>query len=125
MEKQLLAFLMPLFLTPVTTVAQVNAGDSVMEHAQGRRLTVGGYGEVAYTRNFYSDNQYRYRYPERYRNDPSNGRFDIPHSVIYLGYDFGKGWTFGTEIEFEHTGTGSTIEIENDEGGEYEHEVEK
>ena len=58
MERQLLAFLMPLFLTPVTTVAQVNAGDSVMEHAQGRRLTVGGYGEVAYTRNFYSDNQY-------------------------------------------------------------------
>ena len=125
MERQLLAFLMPLFLAPVTTDAQVNAGDSVMEHAQGRRLTVGGYGEVAYTRNFYSDNQYRYRYPEKYRNDPSNGRFDIPHSVIYLGYDFGKGWTFGTEIEFEHTGTGSSIEIENDEGGEYEHEVEK
>ena len=65
MERQLLAFLMPLFLAPVTTDAQVNAGDSAMEHAQGSRLTVGVYGEVAYTRNFYSDNQYRYRYPEK------------------------------------------------------------
>ena len=89
------------------------------------RLQVGGYGEAAFTRNFYSDNQYRYRNPNKYKNDPSNGRFDIPHAVIYLNYDFGKGWRLGTEIEFEHTGTGSAIEIEDDEGGEYEHEIEK
>ena len=89
------------------------------------RLSVGGYGEVAYTRNFYSDNQYRYRNPKKYKDDPSNGRFDIPHAVIYLNYDFGKGWKMGSEIEFEHTGTGSAIEIEADEGGEYEHEIEK
>ena len=105
--------------------AQVSASDSVMMHAKGNRLSVGGYGEVAYSRNFYSDNQYRYRNPTKYKKDPSNGRFDIPHAVIYLGYDFGKGWTMGTEIEFEHTGTGSAIEIEDDEGGEYEHEIEK
>ena len=89
------------------------------------RLSVGGYGEVAYSRNFYSDNQYRYRNPNTYKNDPSNGRFDIPHAVIYINYDFGKGWKLGSEIEFEHTGTGSAIEIEDDEGGEYEHEIEK
>lgn len=105
--------------------AQVVAADSVMQHAKGNRLSIGGYGEAALTRNFYSDNQYRYRNPGAYKNDPSNGRFDIPHAVIYIGYDFGKGWTLGTEIEFEHTGTGSAIEIETDEGGEYEHEIEK
>ena len=105
--------------------AQVNASDSVMQHAKGNRLSIGGYGEVAYSRNFYSDNQYRYRNQSKYKDDPSNGRFDIPHAVIYLGYDFGKGWTLGTEIEFEHTGTGSATEIEADEGGEYEVEVEK
>ena len=71
--------------------AQVNAADSVMNHAKGNRLSLGGYGEVAYSRNFYSDNQYRYRRPNLYSNDPSNGRFDIPHAVINLGYDFGKG----------------------------------
>jgi len=105
--------------------AQVNASDSVMNHAKGNRLSVGGYGEVAMSRNFYSDNIYRYRYPEKYKDDPSNGRFDIPHAVIYLNYDFGRGWTMGTEIEFEHTGTGAAMEIETDEGGEYETEVEK
>ena len=105
--------------------AQESTADSVMTHAKGNRLSVGGYGEVALSRHFYSDNQYRYRNPAKYQDDPSNGRFDIPHAVIYLGYDFGKGWTMGTEIEFEHTGTGSAIEIETDEGGEYEHEIEK
>ena len=89
------------------------------------RLTVGGYGEVALTRNFYSDNVYRYSHPADYKNDPSHGRFDIPHAVIYLGYDFGKGWTLQTEIEFEHTGTGSAVEKEYTEAGEWETEIEK
>lgn len=110
---------------PFSAHAQSVTGDSVMQHITGRKLSLGGYGEVALTRNFYSDNQYRYRSPSKYKDDPSNGRFDIPHAVIYLGYDFGKGWTLGTEIEFEHTGTGSATEIEADEGGEYEVEVEK
>ena len=105
--------------------AQESTADSVMTYARGSRFSVGGYGEVAYSRHFYSDNQYRYRNPAKYKDDVSNGRFDIPHAVIYLGYDFGRGWTLGTEIEFEHTGTGSAIEIETDEGGEYEHEIEK
>lgn len=114
-----------LFIGTSVALAQSSAGDSVMTHAKGNRLSVGGYGEVAYSRHFYSDNIYRYSNPSKYKDDPSNGRFDIPHAVIYLGYDFGRGWTFGTEIEFEHTGTGSAIELETDEGGEYEHEVEK
>lgn len=90
-----------------------------------QRLTIGGYGEVAYTRNFFSDNVYRYSRPSMYANDPSHGRFDIPHSVIYLGYDFGKGWTMQTEIEFEHTGTGASVEKEFTEAGEWETEIEK
>ena len=109
--------------TPAT--AQVSAVDSVMEHAGGKRLSVGGYGEVAMSRNFYSDNIYRYTKAAQYADDPSHGRFDIPHAVVYLGYDFGKGWTMGTEIEFEHSGTGSAVEQEFEEAGEWEQEVEK
>ena len=105
--------------------AQVNAADSVMNHAGGKRFSVGGYGEVAYSRNFYSDNGNRYTNPTAYKNDPSHGRFDIPHAVIYLGYDFGKGWTLGTEIEFEHGGTGASVEYEADEAIEFEQEQEK
>ena len=105
--------------------AQESAADSVMQHALGSRLSVGGYGEVNYSRNYYSDHVSRYSQPEEHRNDPSHGRFDIPHAVIYLGYDFGKGWTFGTEIEFEHGGNGLAYEKEDEEGGEWEQEVEK
>ena len=105
--------------------AQVNAADSVMEHASGNSLSVGGYGEVAFSRNFYSDNVYRYTRASQYKDDPSHGRFDVPHAVVYLSYDFGKGWTMSSEIEFEHTGTGSAIEQEFEEAGEWEHEVEK
>lgn len=93
--------------------------------AQAQKLTIGGYAEAAYTRNFYSDNVYRYSRPSEYAGDPSHGRFDIPHAVIYLGYDFGKGWSLQTEIEFEHTGTGSAVEKEFTEAGEWESEVEK
>ena len=89
------------------------------------RLHLGGYGEVAYTRNFYSDRLDRYKLPEEARKSPSHGRFDIPHCVVYLGYDFGKGWKFNTEIEFEHGGTGQAYEKESEEGGEWEFETEK
>ena len=110
-------------LMPAT--AQTSAADSVMSHADGSRLSIGGYGEVCYSRNFFSDHVSRYSQPEEHRNDPSHGKFDLPHAVIYLGYDFGKGWTFGTEIEFEHGGNGLAFEKEDEEGGEWEQEVEK
>ena len=89
------------------------------------RLRIGGYGEAVYSRNFYSDNVYRYTRPGDYKNDPSHGRFDIPHAVIYLSYDFGKGWKVSTESEFEHGGSGGSHEQEFEEAGEWEQEVEK
>ncbi len=92
---------------------------------QAQQLTIGGYGEAAYTRNFFSDNVYRYSRPAEYASDPSHGRFDIPHAVVYIGYDFGKGWSMQTEIEFEHTGSGSAVEKEFTEAGEWETEIEK
>lgn len=89
------------------------------------RLHMGGYGEVVMSRNFYSQSFNRYNAPARYRNDGSHGRFDLPHITLNLGYDFGRGWTFGTEIEYEHGGNGTAVEIEAEESGEYEAETEK
>lgn len=89
------------------------------------RLHIGGYGEAVMTRNFYSQSFNRYKNPENYANDKSHGRFDLPHVCLNIGYDFGKGWTFGSEIEFEHGGNGTAVEIEAEEAGEYEAEVEK
>jgi hypothetical protein len=96
--------------------------DSVQAHKS--RFSVGGYGEAVAQRMFYSDNAARYAYPETNKN-ASHGRIDLPHVVIFMSYDFGKGWKFSSEIEFEHGGTGSTYEIEMDEAGEYETEMEK
>ena len=89
------------------------------------KFTLGGYGEITAKHCFFSNNYLRYgKNPEKYAND-HYGEFDLPHVVIYMGYDFGKGWSVGTEIEFEHGGTESAVEIEEDEGGEYESEIER
>ena len=82
------------------------------------RLTVGGYGEAVMTYNMYSDNFGIYSSPEAYRDSPGHGRFDLPHVVLMLGYDFGKGWSLGMEIEFEHGGVEAAVERENEEAGE-------
>lgn len=104
------------------SVSTVQAQDSIKPKS---RLTIGGYGEAVYTRNFYSDNMYRYSHAASYADAPSHGRLDLPHVVLNLGYDFGKGWSMGTEIEFEHGGSEVAVEIEAEETGEFEHEIER
>lgn len=89
------------------------------------RLELGGYGEVAMTRNFFSDNINRYSHADKYKDAKSHGRFDIPHVTFFVGYDFGKGWKMNAEIEFEHGGTEAAVELEAEEAGEYETEVER
>lgn len=89
------------------------------------RLTIGGYGEGAYKYNFYSDNMFRYSHAEKYADAKGHGRVDLPHAVFMIGYDFGKGWTFNAEIEFEHGGTEAAVEVEAEETGEFEKEIER
>lgn len=109
-----------------SAASTANAQDSIAPKPVKpiNRLHIGGYGEVVFTRNFYSDNYLRYTDPESYKGQ-SHGRFDIPHFVIYLGYDFGRGWSLSSEIEFEHGGVEAAVEIETEEAGEYETEVER
>lgn len=89
------------------------------------RLQIGGYGEATMSRMFYSDNWKRYTSASSYKDAPSHGEFDLPHVVLMLNYDFGRGWKMGSEIEFEHGGTESAVEIEQEETGEYEKEIER
>ncbi|MGM9735000.1 MAG: hypothetical protein ACI3ZL_01170 [Candidatus Cryptobacteroides sp.] len=89
------------------------------------RFQIGGYGEAVATYNFFSDSYIRYTDSQTYANAKGHGRVDIPHFVIWIGFDFGKGWSLGTEIEFEHGGTESAMEIKEEEGGEYESEIER
>lgn len=89
------------------------------------RFTIGGYGEGVYKYNFYSDNMNRYSHADNYTESKGHGRVDLPHAVFMFGYDFGRGWTFNTEVEFEHGGTESAVEIETEETGEHEKEIER
>lgn len=89
------------------------------------RLEFGGYGEAVMTRNFFSNNINRYSHASDYKNDKGHGRFDLPHVTFFLGYDFGRGWKMNAEIEFEHGGTESAVELEAEEAGEYEKEIER
>ncbi|MCR5115657.1 MAG: hypothetical protein K6A95_08320 [Bacteroidales bacterium] len=89
------------------------------------RFTIGGYGEATYKYSFYSDNAFRYSFPDRYKDSKGFGQVDLPHVVLMLGYDFGHGWSMGTEIEFEHGGVEAAVEIEAEESGEYEKEIER
>jgi hypothetical protein len=105
-------------------VDAVSSATAQQKEVSEKKLQIGGYGEVALQRMFYNDNVARYTYPETYKRG-KHGRFDLPHVVLSLSYDFGNGWKLGTEIEFEHGGVGSAYEIENAETGEYETEIEK
>jgi len=78
------------------------------------KITLSGYGVVNY-----------YNYT-KYDTDPNiRDKFDAERLNMYLGYIFNDWITFKSEIEFEHGGTGSTIELDTqEEFGEYEQEIE-
>lgn len=78
------------------------------------KFTLSGYGVVNY-----------YHYG-RYDTDLNiKDKFDAERLNLYLGYNFNDWISFKSEIEFEHGGTGSTIELDTqEEFGEYEQEIE-
>lgn len=104
---------------------QQEAADTVPHEKRAGRLTLGGYGEAVYKYNFFSDNVFRYSRAESYKDSRGHGLVDLPHAVFMVGYDFGNGWRFGSEIEFEHGGVESAVEMETEETGEYEKELER
>ena len=118
MRIRVLSVLCSLLITLV-----VHAQENTEENKS--KLTFGGDGEAVMTRNFYSSEWQRYTNAEKYKDADSHGRFDLPHVVFFISYDFGRGWSMSTEIEFEHGGVGSAIEMEAEETGEYETEVER
>ena len=118
MQKHVFLALIALLLITVKSYSQST-------EIKNSKLTVGGYGEITYRHFDYSDDFNRYTYPENFTDKVSRAQTDIPHLVFFLSYDFGDGWKISSEIEFEHGGVGSEMEIEAEEFGEYEQEVEK
>ncbi|MDR2121923.1 MAG: autotransporter outer membrane beta-barrel domain-containing protein [Flavobacteriaceae bacterium] len=79
-----------------------------------KNFTLSGYGAVNY---------YNYEFD----TDPSlKNKTDIERLNLYLGYKFNDWLSMRSEIEYEHGGTGATLEYDvQEEGGEFEQEVEQ
>lgn len=122
----LMVLLVPMLCFSNTQEGKVNISDKdTTLTKKPKSWLVGGYGEATASRFFYSDNYKRYSNASLYKEDKGYGQVDLPHVVFYTSYDFGKGWKLSAEIEFEHGGTESAIEIESEETGEYESEIER
>ncbi len=82
----------------------------------------GGYGEILYQHMDYGPNRYK---------DPAGAPADnrsyisLPRSIFAFDYKFRDDIVFSTELEIEYGGTGAAMELEYEEAGEYEMEVEK
>lgn len=78
------------------------------------RFSLSGYGVINY-----------YNYTKYDTDLNIKDKFDPERLNLYLNYEFTDKIKLKTEIEFEHGGTGSTIDLDTqEEFGEYEHEIE-
>jgi hypothetical protein len=88
------------------------------QSSAAKGLRFNGYADFSFQRyDFYENAQDTTPEPR--------GRADLQRFVLSPHMDLGRGWSFAGEIEFEHGGTGSTIEYEAEEAGEFEAEIEK
>lgn len=84
-------------------------------------FTIGGYGEAFVNMRFFGPDPTIEYDPGTYRETS----VDLARLVFFVGYTFTSWLRFQSEIEIEHGGTGATMEIEWDEFGEYEQEIEQ
>jgi hypothetical protein len=87
------------------------------------RFRFGGYGEILAQFKDYGINRFAGTgggNARTHRNTVS-----IPRFVLATDFKFTPSWILGAEIEFEAGGTGTAVELENSENGEYETEIEK
>ena len=87
-----------------------------------QKFSLSSYGEMLYQHFDYGPNQRAT--PQGSKKD-SRAIIDIPRFILEAKYNFLPDLFVNSEIEFEHLGTGSALELEYDEFGEYESEVEK
>lgn len=86
------------------------------------KFRIGGYGEMVASHKDYGIN--RFISPTGSTKEDRN-TIAIPRFVLAIDYKFNPKWMLGAEIEFEAGGTGTALELENTENGEYETEIEK
>ena len=89
--------------------------------AAGFELSLSGYGELGFAFHDFGADQSR----EGGALDDRRLEFDTTRLVLELEATLPVGFEVEAEVEFEHGGTGTAKEIEYDEFGEFETEVDK
>lgn len=97
------------------------AAQEAADSAGYSRFRFGGYGEMLASIKNYDINRFQLNGSGR----QTRATAAIPRAVLAFDYKFSRRWLLGVEIEFEAGGTGSAVELENSENGEYETEIEK
>jgi hypothetical protein len=90
--------------------------------AQEKKFELGAYGEILYRHFDYGPNQ---KATTNGSISDSRAEVDIPRFILKLESSLAEDISLEAEVEFEHLGTGSALELEYDEFGEYEFESEK
>ncbi|MCP3141215.1 hypothetical protein [Pyxidicoccus xibeiensis] len=114
----------PAWASEEADVAKEAAKDEAKEEAKRPKLEVelGGYADLQFAYLNHGENQNRARGAQR----DSRLVFDTTRLVLELEAGLPEyGLETEVEVEFEHGGTGSAVELEYEEFGEYEQEVEK
>ncbi len=105
-----------------TTVSEKSAA-AAADTSGYHRFRFGGYGEMVASFKDYGINRFAGTSSGNTRTHRNT--ISIPRFVLAFDYKFNSKWILGAEIEFESGGTGSAVELENSENGEYETEIEK
>lgn len=106
----------------VVLLAIVLSGGVASAVERAGYLEVEAWGDMRYAHFDYGPDQ-----TSGDNGSPPDGRavLDVPFFVTELAYYFTPSLYLEAEVEYEHGGTGAAMELEYDEFGEYETEVEK
>ncbi|MBC7661112.1 MAG: hypothetical protein H7249_15545 [Chitinophagaceae bacterium] len=96
--------------------------DEAKEPGYKPKIEVSGYGEIIYKYSDFGPNQ---RASTRGSKRDQRVDLDMTRFAIELEAELARGFKLEAELEIEHGGTGSAVDLEYEEGGEYENDVEK
>lgn len=109
------------FVLAILAITPALCAQELADTAGYGKFRFGSYGEAVASFKDYGIN--------RFQKDGSTkehrNTIAVPRFTIGFDYKFNPKWILGAEIEFEAGGTGTAVELENNENGEYETEIEK
>lgn len=110
-------------LMTMATPAIAEERERSTTNAAYKQFRIGGYGEMVASFKDYGINRFNGSFDGNTKT--RRNTISLPRYILAIDYKFSDKWVLGSEIEFEAGGTGSAVELENTENGEYETEIEK